>query len=76
MFKEFTIGFSRTINLGNFESCRVEATITTGLPPDVKAEEYDRLLGAAQAELRRLLVETYKAQYDDRKKGVTQNGQA
>lgn len=75
MFKEFTIGFSRTINLGNFESCRVEASLTTVLPENVSAADYDTLRGAAQVELRRLLVDTFKAQYEDRvKKGATQNG--
>ena len=63
MFKEFTVGFSRTINLGNFESCRVEASMTVALPENVKAEEYDTLRRAAQQELRSLLEETYRAQY-------------
>ena len=68
MFKEFTVGFSRTINLGNFQSCRVEASLTVSLPENVKAAEFDTLRKAAQQELRSLLEETYRAQYQDRQK--------
>lgn len=71
MFKEFTIGFGRTINLGNFNSARVEASITTALPENVSAEEYDRLHQAAQVELRNLMVATYKAQYEAHTKEKT-----
>ena len=63
MFKEFTVGFSRTINLGNFESCRVEASLTVSLPENVKAAEFDTLQKAAQVDLRNLWEDTYKRQY-------------
>ena len=63
MFKEFTVGFGRTINLGNFNSARVEASLTTALPDKVTATEYDVLCEAAQVELRNLLEQTYRAQH-------------
>ena len=59
--KEFTIGVSKTINLGNFQSYRVEASVVwevdyrTGI-------EYEQQVTAAQKELRDLLEATYKAQ--------------
>lgn len=61
MIKEFAIGFSRTINLGNYESARVEASVTYIVDEreDGKTEEM-----FAQQELRRLLEETWKAQYE------------
>jgi len=53
---QFTIGSSRTINLGNFESIRVEASITTDLNP---GEHWSEHTAAAQDALRKLLEETY-----------------
>lgn len=62
MIKEFSIGFSRTINLGNFESCRVEANVTVA----VDGPLVDDAIQRAQAELRALLEETYRAQFRPR----------
>ena len=58
--KEFTIGCSKTINLGNFQSLRIEASVTVSVDDpdnlrDIKEE--------AQAELKRLLEQTYQDQY-------------
>lgn len=66
MITQFTVGCSRTVNLGNFESVRVEASVTTNIPSD--ADEWQTLAESAQKELRKLLEETYKNQYLDRKK--------
>lgn len=54
----FSVGASRTINLGNFESLRVEANVTMEVPKDGAAE---MLHERAQTELRLLLEQTYKA---------------
>jgi hypothetical protein len=57
---EFVVGTSRTINLGNFESLKIEASVT------VEVHEGDNLAdlrAAAQKELRKLLEETYIAQH-------------
>lgn len=60
MIKQFSVGFSRTVNLGNFESARVEASVTFEIEEgaDLSLEKHD-----AQIELRRLLEETWKAQF-------------
>jgi len=57
--KQFTIGFSRTINLGNYESARVEASIVI----ELNDGDWDTpKIGEAQKVLRYLLEETWKAQ--------------
>ena len=59
---QFTIGSSRTINLGNFESLRVEASVTWEIPEHYR-KDADGINGehmAAQEQLRKLLEETYK----------------
>jgi len=56
-FKEFTIGVSHTFNLGNFESCRIEASIT--VEPQTGEKE---VVSRAQEQLRRLVEDTLKAQ--------------
>jgi len=56
-FKEFTIGVSHTINLGNFQSVRVEASIT--VEPEKGEKE---VVSRAQTQLRRLIEDTLKAQ--------------
>ena len=62
----FTVGTSRTINLGNFESLRFEASVTYELEPDgPPLEKYKEL---AQVELRKLMEETYLSQHELRKK--------
>lgn len=57
---EFVVGCSRTINLGNFQSIRVEASVTVEVH---EGSDWDELKQKAQKELRTLLEETYKAQY-------------
>ena len=65
MIKSFKVGCSRTINLGNFESIRVEAQIEIEVEPE--ASENTSVWQAhrisAQTELRSLLEDTYKAQH-------------
>lgn len=63
MITQFTIGLSRTINLGNFESMRIEASVTVDINDGEKFE--DCKIGA-QRELRTLLEETFR--YQNRKK--------
>jgi hypothetical protein len=63
----FSVGTSRTINLGNFESLRVEASVTL----DVEADAHSDLAqhrSEAQKFLRQLLEDTYNAQHAERKK--------
>ena len=62
--KEFTIGAARTINLGNYESMRIEALVT-GIKEDNESWEASKNL--VQLELRKLLEETYLAQKRDKK---------
>ena len=57
--KQFTIGVSKTINLGNFQSYRVEASVTVDLDPNLTNRQQ---MDTAQQELRNLLEATYKAQ--------------
>lgn len=60
--REFTIGTSHTLNLGNFESLRIEAQITVNVPEG----DFEDLKRSAQIELRQLLEETYRAQRKDK----------
>lgn len=57
---EFSVGVSKTINLGNFQSLRVEASVTVQMDP---RETLADASAAAQDELRQLLEATYQAQY-------------
>ena len=57
---EFTVGCSRTINLGNYESLKVEATVTMEIH---EGDDLVKLRADAQKQLRRLLEETYIAQH-------------
>jgi hypothetical protein len=57
--KQFGIGCSRTINLGNFESLRVEASIAVEVND---SEDFARAAAQAQLDLRALLEDTYRAQ--------------
>jgi hypothetical protein len=65
MISQFSVGTSRTINLGNFESLRVEASVTIDCPED---GDWVQLRAAAQIQLRELLEDTYRAQHEDRRK--------
>lgn len=56
--REFTIGFSRTVNLGGYESARVEASVTYQLNSGGSHADFV----AAQQELKELLEATWDAQ--------------
>ena len=66
--KQFTIGTSKTINLCNFGSHRVEASIVWEVTED--AGEFvppiQEQMKMAQEELRALREKTYKAQRKDK----------
>jgi hypothetical protein len=61
--KEITIGFSRTINLGNYESARVEALVTWEVEEN-KTKTWDQQINDLQDELALLLKQTWLAQND------------
>jgi hypothetical protein len=58
MIKGFKVGVSHTINLGNYESMRVEAEVTV----DAEGLEWETLRHDAQEGLKTLLADTFKAQ--------------
>jgi hypothetical protein len=64
MITELRIGFARTINLGNYESCRVEASVAVSL---MEGDDIKEAKESAQAELNLLLKETYTAQFKEKK---------
>jgi hypothetical protein len=55
----FSIAASHTLNLGDYNSFRVECSLTVDVP---EGDDFEVLKDRAQTELRRLLEETYKAQ--------------
>lgn len=57
---EFTVGCSKTINLGNYQSIRIEASVTVSLDAHESLADVSE---TAQEELRQLLEQTYTAQY-------------
>jgi hypothetical protein len=59
VLKEFTIGASHTLNLGNYESTRIEASVTFSVP---EGDDFDACKAKAQQDLTKLLQETYTAQ--------------
>ena len=59
MIRKFTIAAAHTLNLGNYQSFRIEAALEIEVP---EGDDYEVLKDKAQSELRRLLEETYKAQ--------------
>lgn len=64
MIKEFSIGCSHTVNLGNFESTRVEASVTIDVPEGATDDDrvWSQIKADAQVQLRKLLEDTYKSQ--------------
>ena len=72
MITQFTIGLSRTINLGNFESMRVEASVTIDLD---ERENFEDCKIGAQRELRKLLEETYRNQTRKKEDMITDERQ-
>jgi hypothetical protein len=59
VIKQFSVGCSHTLNRGNFNSLKIECSLTVEVPP---GDDYEVLKDKAQTELRRLLEETYRAQ--------------
>jgi hypothetical protein len=57
--KEITIGFARTVNLGNYESARVEASVKWEAEDDLT---WDKYMAHLQEELSDLLKKTWDAQ--------------
>ena len=57
--RQFTLTFSRTVNLGHYESARVEASVVVDVD---ESEDLSTQADYAQFELRSLLEETWKAQ--------------
>lgn len=70
MITSFTIGLSRTINLGNFESMRIESSVTVEIDP--ATENLDDCKIGAQRELRKLLEETFRAQNRKKEEQIEQ----
>lgn len=59
MIKQFSIAAAHTLNLGNYQSFRIEASLTVEVP---EGDDFEVLRDKAQTELRRLLEDTYRAQ--------------
>ena len=59
MIKSFSIAAAHTLNLGNYQSFRIEASLEIEVP---EGDDFEILKDRAQSELRRLLEETYKNQ--------------
>lgn len=57
---QFSIRVAKTINLGDFNSLKVEAGLTIERDPSIDVWEEDK--ARAQTELATLIEETYKAQ--------------
>lgn len=57
---ELRVGAARTINLGNFESLRIEASVTMNI---AEGDDVAAVQIKAQAELRQLMEDTYRAQH-------------
>lgn len=58
--KTFTVGCAKTINLGNYQSLRIEASVTVEVG---ECQDLGELKAGAQTELTALLEQTYKAQH-------------
>ena len=66
MIKSFKVGCARTLNLGNYQSLRIEALVEMDVnADDVRNGETTlaEIREIAQTELRRLMEETYRAQH-------------
>ena len=59
MIKSFSIAAAHTLSLGNYQSFRIEASLTIEVP---EGDDYEVLRDKAQTELRRLLEDTYRSQ--------------
>lgn len=56
---ELRVGAARTINLGNYESIKIEASVTMEVDPE---DDLLETKASMQVHLRGLLEDTYKAQ--------------
>lgn len=65
MITEIRVGCARTINLGNFESLRIEAAATMQVP---EGEDLSIAKANLQSEPRTLMEDTYRAQHKPTKK--------
>ena len=61
---EFSIGCSKLINLGQYQNIRIEASVTVARDPN---ETLASASAEAQEVLRKLLEDTYQAQYKQAK---------
>lgn len=61
--RQFMVGCSKTINLGNFQSLRVEAQVIVEVPDEETPGGYEQMTEKAQAELHRLLEQTWRNQH-------------
>lgn len=59
MIKEIRVGAAKTINLGNYQSLRIEAGITVEV---ADGDDLELVKRSAQQELRSLLEQTWHAQ--------------
>ena len=64
---QFSVGTSRTVNLGNFESLRIEASVTIDLSDEDNAD-MATARSNAQKFLRQLLEDSYRSQYEEQEK--------
>lgn len=72
MIKEFSVGCSKTVNLGNFNSVRVEASIVWALDEDKRGpDDVHQAKQLALHQLKLLLEDNYKVQ---RKQGDHDTG--
>jgi hypothetical protein len=56
--KEFTVGVRHVVNLGNYETMHIEASVTI----DSEDGDWENLRSEAQEALRNLLEETFNGQ--------------
>lgn len=59
MIREFTVGASKTVNMGNFNSLRVEASVTYTLE---EGQEFRDQYTICMHQLRSMLNDNYKIQ--------------
>ena len=73
MITELRIGCSHTVNLGNFESIRVEAAIVIEVDAEDQQDDakWAEIKRGAQVELCKLLEETYRDQSRNRNPRAT-----
>ena len=68
---EIHIEATRTLNLGNFESLKIGASVTASVP---EGDDVALVKVSLQSELRALMEETYRAQFKGKTEGATKDG--